>query len=188
MGLTDRTLDPSQYGIFADSEALATTQEMKTAQAGEALAKTRTCEGCGESKECQMEWFEIYCLISNVYPQELRRYLNSSDWLERLSTDWKYHPKHKVFYPEFRCGCQNNPLVLFDITPAEAERVYVQASRNGVISENQRRIIAAIAPIVKQIAAGAQGPQQQQQMSPQQQQAMMHQQAIMRQQQQGRMR
>lgn len=172
------SLEAGQFGIFAESDALQTTQEMRTAQNPEALAKTRACEVCGETKECQMEWFEIYCLISSIFPQELRRFptFNTSDWLERLNTEWKYHPKHKVFYPEYRCTCTGNPLVIFDMTPSEAERVYAQASRNGIISETQRRIIGIIAPAVKQLAGGP--VQAQQQMSPQQVAAMRQQQAM----------
>ena len=160
MGVKDQ-FDPTNYGIFANSEGLAALSEMDLEQDGEYYMMGRSCEGCGQRKQLQVPWSELYCLQYSVDPSRVGQGLGRPDLFD---TKWVYDGKFKCFHPGYRCGCHGNPLVLFNMTPREAERVLHTAGRNGIISDVQQNIIRTIAPVVKQIASGARpmAPQQMQ--------------------------
>jgi len=147
MGLEDR-LDPSRFGIFSDSEALGAIDDMEVSQTPDAYVKSRPCEICSRRKECHIPWAEVYCLAYSVMPDRIGQTIGRPDLFQ---TRWLYNRQFQCFHPEYRCNCHQNAIVIFDITPTEAERVLKQASKNGVVSEGQRRLIHAIAPIVAKV-------------------------------------
>jgi hypothetical protein len=142
--------NPSSYGIFADSEALGAIDEVETAQHPDYYSKSRPCEVCNTRKECRMSWAELYCLKNGVLPHRVGQAIRREDL---FGTQWNYSPKFQCFHPNYRCSCDPRALVLFDITPTEAERMLHQAGRNGVISPSQRHLIQAITPVVAQLIA-----------------------------------
>jgi hypothetical protein len=157
MSIKER-LDPAQFGIFADSEALGQLDEVDVEISPNFYSKSRPCEVCSRRKECQIPWSELYCLQYGIFPQHVGRHINRQDL---FSTPWLYNQKFKCFHPDYRCACDPRSIVLFDITPTEAERVLNQAGRNGIISEDQQRIIHAIVPVVARLASRQGIPTQQ---------------------------
>lgn len=149
MALKER-LNPTNFGIFADSEALGSLDEMDVEMAPDYYAKSRPCEICSQRKECQIPWAELYCLQYGIFPHQVGKAINRPDIFD---TQWHYNQKFQCFHPDYRCGCDPRAMVIFDITPTEAERVLNQAGRNGIISENQQRIIHAIVPVVARFAS-----------------------------------
>jgi hypothetical protein len=141
-------LDPANYGIFADSEALGSMQELEVNQSPDAYSKSRHCEVCSGRRECQMSWAELYCIQYAVFPQNVGRAMRREDL---FPTQWVYNQKFRCFHPEYRCSCDPRALVLFDLSPTEAERALNQAGRNGVISPQQQALIQAIVPVVAQL-------------------------------------
>ena len=141
------------FGIFAGSEGLANINEMDVEQAPDYYSMTRTCEGCGERRECQVPWAELYCLQYAVNPAEVGRAIHRNDV---FNTSWVYDPRPQLlcFHPQHHCGCNGNPLIIFNMTPFEAERVLKAAGRNGIISDAQQRVMASIAQTVKQLSRG----------------------------------
>lgn len=144
----------AQFGIFAGSEGLANIDNMEVEQTPDYFAMTRKCEGCGETKQCQVDWAELYCLQYGVNPSRVGEVIQRTDLFD---TAWAYHPGVRCFHPGFRCSCNGHPLVLFDMTPIKAERLLHEASRNGIISDTQVDIIRTIAPVVKQLANASRG-------------------------------
>jgi hypothetical protein len=65
--------DHANYGIFAGAEGLANINTMDVEQTPDAYVMTRTCEGCGELKQCMIDWAEIYCLQYGIMPAEVGR-------------------------------------------------------------------------------------------------------------------
>lgn len=165
-------LAPSQYGIFADSEALGHLDEMDEEQDPESYKMTRPCEGCSQMQQCQIAWSELYCLQYGLDPNSVGKAIGREDL---FPSRWVYEPSLQCFHPGYRHNCMGNPLVVFNMTPIEAERKLHSAGRNGVISDVQQNIIRTIAPVVKQMSGARPGvsPQQAQQL---QQRAMMQQQ------------
>jgi hypothetical protein len=164
MGVKDQ-FDASRFGIFADSEGLSNLSEMDLEQDDDFYGMSRHCEGCGQRKQCQIPWSELYCLQYAVDPAKVGQAIRRQDLFD---TSWVYDPRFKCFHPNYRCTCLGNPVVLFNMTPRQAEQVLHAAGRNGIVSEAQKGIIRTIAPVVKQLAGGApaqpvmrQGPPQQ---------------------------
>lgn len=141
--------DPTNYGIFAGSEGLANVSEMDVSQADDYYAMSRHCEGCGQRKECRIDWAELYCLQYGINPADVGRTTRRTDIFD---TNWRYDPAFHCYHPNYRCTCHGNPLVLFNMTPREAERVLHGAGRNGIISSTQTDIIRQIAPLVKRMS------------------------------------
>lgn len=153
MARTER-LDPSHYGIFAGSEGLANVDEMEVEQSPDYYSMTRTCEVCGEHRECRIDWAELYCLQYGINPKEAGVAIRRPDLFD---TSWVYDPRVKCFHPNYRCSCLGNPLIIFNMTPTAAERVLREAGRNGIISDAQTNIIRTISPVVRQIADAKSG-------------------------------
>jgi hypothetical protein len=121
--------------------------------------------------QCQIPWSELYCLQYGINPNDVGRAMGREDL---FPTKWVYDPRLQCFHINYRHGCSGNPLVIFNITPIEAERQLHSSGRNGVLSDGQQRMIRNISPIVRQLAGvrpGAQAAQMQQQMAQQQQMA-----------------
>lgn len=147
MGIKEK-LDPANYGIFSDSEGLANVSEMDIEQAPDYYSMSRVCEGCGTRKECRVAWSELYCLQYGMNPAQIGARIQRPDLFD---TNWAYDAHLQCFHPGYRCGCQGNPLVVFNMTPTNAEAVLHKASRNGIISDLQRKIIQTVTPVVHQI-------------------------------------
>ena len=161
MGVKD-AFDATNYGIFADSEGLANVSDMDLEQDSEFYGMSRHCEHCGQRKQAQIPWCELYCLQYGVDPARVGQAIGRTDIFD---TSWVYDKRFQCFHPNYRCGCHPNAIVLFNMTPREAERVLHTAGRNGIISDAQKGIIRTITPVVKQMAGMMQRPQ----MMPQQQ-------------------
>ena len=172
MGKRDE-FDHAAYGIFAGSEGLNNVDTMDVEQAADYYSMSRTCEGCGERRECQVDWAELYCLQFGLDPAEVGRSYGRPDLLD---TSWQYSAQHKCFHPNYHDGCNGQPLVMFNITPKMAEDVLKAAGRNGIISDAQINLINAIQPTVHAMSAQRRGGGRpmQRPMTPQQQ-AMMQQ-------------
>jgi hypothetical protein len=149
MGLLEERLDYSKFGIFADSEALGSRDEMEVRMNPDYLEKSRSCEMCNNRIACQMSWAEIYCLQNSVWPHEVGRAMGRPDLFR---TQWVYNEKFKCFHPVYRCSCTSKPDVIFDMTPTEAQRVLTQAGQNGIISHQQQQLIHAVRNVVSQFA------------------------------------
>lgn len=169
--------DHAQFGIFAGSEGLNNVDTMDVEQAADYYSMSRTCEGCGERRECQIDWAELYCLQFGIDPAEVGRAWGRTDLLD---TAWPYDPKFKCFHPNFHDGCNGQPLVMFNVTPKLAEDVLKAAGRNGIISDTQMNIINAIQPIVHAMSQQRRGGRPVQRPMTPQQQAMMQQQMMQR--------
>lgn len=148
--MIDERLNPARFGIFADSEALGVLEDGEVHQEEECYVKSRPCEYCSQQKSCYIPWSEIYCLMYSVPPHQVGQAMGRPDL---FPTRWVYNPRFKVFHPDFRCSCHPRALVIFDMTPTAAERLLRDASKNGNISQSQRQIIQAIAPVVAQIVS-----------------------------------
>lgn len=163
--------DHAQFGIFAGSEGLNNVDTMDVEQSADFYSMSRTCEGCGERRECQIEWAELYCLQFGIDPAEVGRAIGRPDVFD---TSWQYSPQHKCFHPNYRDNCNGNPLVMFNITPVLAEAALKAAGRNGIMSDAQIGIINTIQRTVHQMyeQRRAGGRPMQRQLSPQQIQQM----------------
>jgi len=168
--------DPTQHSIFAGSEALDDLNEVKTTQSADYYAMERHCEWCGTGKECQIPWLEMYCLANNILPQDLARAINQPGYFEG---DWTFDARFRVYHPNLRCHCASNPVIMFNLVPAEAQRLYETALKNKVISPEQRKMIQDIAPVIHRMQQAGGRPM----MNPQQAQAMQQQRMMMAQQQ-----
>lgn len=142
---------PEQFGIFSDSEALADASNMDLEQSEDYYGMARKCEGCGQKKQCRVDWVELYCLQYGVNPHLVGQIVGRTDVLD---TAWVYDPQLKTYHPNYRCNCHGQPLVVFNMTPREAERVLHAAGRNGILSDEQKRAISAVRPVVKRLADG----------------------------------
>jgi len=146
--------DHANFGIFAGSEGLSDINTMDVEQAPEYYSMMRTCEGCGEKRECQVDWAELYCLQYGVDPGRVGQAIGRNDLFD---TSWVYDPRVRCFHPNYRCSCSGNPLVIFNMTPVNAERVLREAGRNGILSDIQQGIIRTISPVVKQLSGARSG-------------------------------
>lgn len=153
MGVKEQ-FDAANYGIFAGSEGLANVNEMDVEQTPDFYSMSRVCEGCGCRRQCQIDWAELYCLQYGVNPAAVGRQIGRADVFD---TSWVYDPRVRCFHPNYRCSCNGNPIVIFNVTPTEAERVLHQAGRNSIISDAQQNVIRTIAPVVKQLAGARSG-------------------------------
>ena len=122
---------------------------MDLEQSEDYYGMARPCEGCGQMKQCQIPWAELYCLQYSINPAAVGRAIRREDILD---TNWVYDSRFKCFHPGYRCGCTGNPLVLFNMTPMAAEAALKAAGRNGVISQEQQSLIRTISPVVRQMA------------------------------------
>lgn len=141
-------LDPNEYGIFAGSDGLQNVSTMDVEQASDYYSMTRTCEVCGQLRECQIPWAELYCIAQGVMPQDVGRAIRRPDLFD---TQWKYSQTHKCLHPDLRCNCSNNPLVMYNLTPVLANKVLTEAGRNGIISDAQQNLIRTIGPVIAQM-------------------------------------
>jgi hypothetical protein len=114
-------------------------------------AMTRHCEGCGQKKQCQVPWAELYCLQYGQDPHKVGQIMGREDVFD---TSWVYDGRLKCFHPNYQCTCDRNPIVVFNMTPKEAESALRGAGRNGVIGESQKQAIRTISPIVRALAEG----------------------------------
>jgi hypothetical protein len=163
----DDQFDHSNFGLFEGSPALDNINELDEQQSPDYYAMTRPCEGCGIMKQLQIPWSELYCLQYAIDPAEVGRQMRREDL---FNTSWVFHPRHHCFHPNYRCGCMGNPLVMFNMTPVQAEKKIKEASRNGVLSDEQTNIIRTISQLVQHMAKIKAGmpvsqPQYQQQRS-----------------------
>jgi len=172
-----KPIDTIKNSIFSESEALADLEELKTTQSADYYAMERNCEYCGSGKECQIPWLEMYCLANNVLPNDLARAIGQPNYFEG---DWTFDARFRVYHPNLRCHCMNNPVIMFNLVPAEAQRLYETALKNKVISPEQRTMIQQVAPVIQRMQQqGAMRGMPQQRMSPQQMQMMQQQQRMM---------
>lgn len=143
-------LDPSRYGIFADSGALGELSEMtvESDPDDEGLVKTRACEVCSSRKSCVIPWSELYCLQYGIFPQQVGRLMGRPDL---FPMEWVYNQKFRCYHPKYRCGCDPRALIIFDMTPSEAKRQIELAAANSRISPQQQQIIAGIQPAISNI-------------------------------------
>jgi hypothetical protein len=146
----DGILNPSKYGIFAESEALGELSEMKIESdpQDQGLVKSRACEICSRQLSCYMNWSELYCLQYGIFPHDVGRMMGRPDV---FPTRWVYNQKFRCYHPEYRCSCDPRALVIFDMTPSEAKRQFELAAQNGQISQQQQQIIAGIQPVLSNI-------------------------------------
>jgi hypothetical protein len=147
MSLKDK-FDPANYGIFSDSEGLANVSEMDVEQSPDYYSMSRVCEVCGTRKECRVSWAELYCLQYGLNPAAVGGHMGRRDIFD---TNWQYDAGLKCFHPGYRCSCLGNPLVVFNMTPTNAETILHKASRNGIISGEQRNIISAASAVVQRM-------------------------------------
>ena len=147
-------LDPANFGIFAGSQGLSDIDHMEVAQTPEAFVLRRSCESCGKKCECQIAWSEMYCLQYGIDPFKVGSAINRSDI---FPTQWVYDSRVKCFHPNYKHGCTGNPLVVFNMTPTQAERALHEAGRNGIMSDDQKLIIRFISPTVRQMSGASSG-------------------------------
>lgn len=150
--MSDR-FDPTRYGIFADSDGLGALSEVETEQTSHGYSMARHCEGCGKKLKCEIMWAELYCLQYGQDPSKIGQIMGRDDVFQ---TKWVYDPRPdlRCFHPNYHCNCHNRPLVVFNMTPKEAENLLRGAGRNGVIGNQQKQMIRWIAPVVKMLADG----------------------------------
>ena len=108
----------------------------------------------GPDIACQVDWAELYCLQYGVDPGRVGQAIGRNDLFD---TSWVYDPRVRCFHPNYRCSCSGNPLVIFNMTPVNAERVLREAGRNGILSDIQQGIIRTISPVVKQLSGARSG-------------------------------
>ena len=146
-----RELDHAKYGVFAGSEALGDMNDAEPTSDGTGYTKKRYCEYCSGIRAIQITWAELYCLSYGLLPQQIGQTIRRPDL---FPTIWNYSEKYQCFHPRAFCSCgDQRALLLFDMTPTEAERLVSTASRNGVISPDQKKIILGIQPVIQQLTA-----------------------------------
>ncbi|MFA4971431.1 MAG: hypothetical protein WC683_02375 [bacterium] len=150
-----KELNPSQYGIFAGSEALGDMDDPAPSSDGTGYKKRRYCEYCSAVNQVEMTWAELYCLSYGLLPQQVGQRIHRPDI---FPTIWQYNQKHQCFHPRAFCQCGDpRAMLLFDMTPTEAERLVSTAARNGVMSQEQKAIIGGIQPVVTELSANRRG-------------------------------
>ena len=150
-----KELDHARYGIFAGSEALGDMDDPEPESKGSGYKKKRYCEYCSGVSEVEMTWAELYCLSYGLLPQQVGAAIRRPDI---FPTPWQYNQRFQCFHPRSFCQCGDpRALLLFDMTPTEAERLVSTASRNGNIAQDQKQIITAIQPVIAQLQAQRRG-------------------------------
>jgi len=150
-----RELDHANYGVFAGSEALADMDDAEPKSTENGFLEKRYCEYCSAVNQVEMTWAELYCLSYGLLPQQVGQAIRRPDI---FPTQWRYNQNFQCFHPVSYCKCGDpRALLLFGMTPTEAERLVSTASRNGNIGQSQRQIIVAIQPVIAGLTAGRSG-------------------------------